>query len=47
MSKITVIGLSGESIFLNVDHFNKKGETVKSIAFILNQVEKDIIKLLL
>ena len=33
MSKITVIGLSGESIFLNVDHFNKKGETVKSNSF--------------
>ena len=30
MSKIIVIGLSGESIFLTVDHFNKLGETVKA-----------------
>lgn len=28
MKKIFVIGLSGESIFLNVDHFHKLGETV-------------------
>lgn len=28
MNKIVVIGLSGESIFLNVDHFNKPGETI-------------------
>ena len=27
-NKIAVIGLSGESIFLNVDHFHKLGETV-------------------
>lgn len=28
MNKIVVIGLSGESVFLNIDHFNKPGETV-------------------
>lgn len=28
MPHIVVIGLSGESVFLNVDRFNKKGETV-------------------
>ena len=31
MSKVVVIGLSGESVFLNVDHFNNSGETVKAI----------------
>lgn len=29
--KILVIGLSGESVFLTLDHFNKKGETVQAI----------------
>lgn len=28
MKKVFVIGLSGESIFLNVDHFHKLGETI-------------------
>lgn len=28
MNKIVVVGLSGESVFLNIDHFNKPGETV-------------------
>lgn len=28
MAKISVIGLGGNSIFLNVDHFHKKGETI-------------------
>ena len=27
-NKIAVIGLSGESIFMKMDHFNKEGETV-------------------
>ena len=31
--KVLIFGLCGESIFLNVDHFNKKGETVKSNSF--------------
>ena len=26
--KIAVIGLSGESIFMKMDHFNQEGETV-------------------
>ena len=30
MSKICVIGLGGYSVFMNVDHFNKLGETVKA-----------------
>lgn len=30
--KILVIGLSGESVFLNVDHLNKDGETVNSLS---------------
>lgn len=30
MSKICVIGLGGYSVFLNVDHFNARGETVKA-----------------
>lgn len=29
--KILVIGLSGESVFLNLDHFNKPGETIQAI----------------
>ena len=28
--KIVVIGLSGESVFLNIDHMNNDGETVKA-----------------
>ena len=28
MVKISVIGICGNSIFMNVDHFHKKGETV-------------------
>ena len=28
MAKISVIGICGNSIFMNVDHFHKKGETV-------------------
>ena len=28
MAKISVIGLGGSSIFMNVDHFHKKGETI-------------------
>ena len=27
-NKIAVIGLSGESIFMKMDHFNNEGETV-------------------
>ena len=30
MGKVVVIGLSGESVFLNVDHFNSSGETIKA-----------------
>lgn len=30
MKKVVVIGLSGESVFLRVDHFNNLGETVKA-----------------
>lgn len=30
MGKIVVVGLSGESIFLSVDHFNEIGETVSA-----------------
>ena len=29
--KILVIGLSGESVFLNLDHFNKPGETIQAV----------------
>ena len=29
--KILVIGLSGESVFLNIDHFNKNGETINAL----------------
>ena len=28
--KIVVIGLSGESVFLNIDHLNENGETIKA-----------------
>lgn len=28
MAKISVIGICGNSIFMNVDHFHKKGETI-------------------
>ncbi len=28
MAKISVIGICGNSIFMNIDHFHKKGETV-------------------
>lgn len=31
MSKVVVIGLSGESVFLKVDHFNNPGETINAI----------------
>ena len=31
MSKVVVIGLSGESVFLTVDHFNNPGETVNAL----------------
>lgn len=31
MKKILVIGLSGESVFLEVEHFNNKGETVEAL----------------
>lgn len=30
MKKVVVIGLSGESVFLSCDHFNKLGETVQA-----------------
>ena len=30
MAKISVIGIAGNSIFMNVDHFHKKGETVNA-----------------
>lgn len=30
LKKIVVIGLSGESVFLSVDHLNKDGETIKA-----------------
>lgn len=29
--KILVIGLSGESVFLDIDHFNKNGETINAL----------------
>ena len=29
MSKIAVIGIAGESVFLSVDSFGKTGETVQ------------------
>lgn len=29
MKKVLVIGLSGESVFLNIKHFNNDGETIK------------------
>ena len=29
-TKVLVIGLSGESIFLKVDHFHRDGETLKA-----------------
>lgn len=32
IKKIVVIGLSGESVFLNIDHFNNDGETIKAIS---------------
>ena len=28
MAKISVIGICGNSIFMNVDHFHEKGETL-------------------
>lgn len=31
--KIAIIGLSGESVFMKVDHFHKKGETIVSDEF--------------
>lgn len=31
MKKILVIGLSGESVFLEVEHFNNKGETIEAL----------------
>lgn len=30
MTKVAIIGLSGKSIFMEVDDFHKKGETVKA-----------------
>lgn len=33
MAKISVIGICGNSIFLNVDHFHEKGETVAAHSF--------------
>ena len=32
-NKIAVIGLSGESIFMKMDHFNQEGETVVANAY--------------
>ena len=32
-NKIAVIGLSGESIFMKVDHFHQEGETVQANIF--------------
>ena len=32
-NKIAVIGLSGESIFMKMDHFNQEGETVVADAY--------------
>lgn len=31
MKKVLVIGLSGESVFLEVEHFNNKGETIEAL----------------
>ena len=31
MAKISVIGICGNSIFMNVDHFHEKGETLQAI----------------
>ena len=32
MAKISVIGIAGNSIFMNVDHFHKKGETLNALS---------------
>lgn len=32
MAKISVIGICGNSIFMNVDHFHEKGETLNALA---------------
>ncbi len=32
-NKVFVIGLSGESVFLNVDEYHKNGETLHSKTF--------------
>lgn len=37
MSKISVIGICGNSIFMNVDHFHEKGETI-----VANSVHEEI-----
>lgn len=43
--KLTVLGLCGQSVFLEVDHFHVPGETIHEKVYIVNREEKVLIKL--
>ena len=47
MKKIGILGLSGQSVFMQTDHFHSPGETIAAQSVFIEPAEKVITKPLL